>query len=99
MLSLSLCIALFLSAVTAQGNASDYVVDLGYAQYRGILNDSYPKYTPSALSLSRLVAFNADHTLASSTTMESIMLRRLWETFGGRHPWISKAMAVTMRRP
>lgn len=37
--------ASLLSIAAAQNSSSDNIVDLGYARYRGVQNDSYPKYT------------------------------------------------------
>lgn len=42
-------IAALLSGAFAQDNTTDYIVDLGYAKYRGLPNDSYPKYAPNSV--------------------------------------------------
>ena len=41
MLSFLACTTFLLSVTAAQNQSSEYVVDLGYAKYRGVLNDSY----------------------------------------------------------
>ena len=44
MLSILLCLSTFLLPfVVCQNQTGNYVVDLGYAKYQGVLNDSFPK--------------------------------------------------------
>lgn len=36
-------LSVLLAVAAAQNSSSEHIVDLGYARYRGIQNDSYPK--------------------------------------------------------